>query len=131
MVSGDAARLERVLHARGIRGVVFAPVPRPGTPLKQAWANHAVAALGFSLASPTLHRAVNHQIHSIRLALKSLLALGYRRIGLVISRAHDERVEHHWLATVLLMRHEHRNGDVRFPLLLEDKVSTTDRKSVV
>ena len=117
------ARLERVLHARGIRGVVFAPVPRPGTPLKQMWANHAVAALGFSLASPTLHRAVNHQIHSIRLALKSLLALGYRRIGLVISRGHDERVDHHWLSSVLLTRHENRGGEARFPMLLEDRVT--------
>jgi len=114
------ARLEKELHARGIRGVVFAPVPRPGTVLKQAWANHAVAALGFSLASPRLHRAVNHQIHSIRLALSSLVGLGYRRIGLVISRAHDERVDHHWLSSVLLTRHEQRDANVVFPLLLED-----------
>ncbi len=114
------ARLERVLHARGIRGVVFAPVPRPGVILKQMWANHAVAALGFSIAMPALHRAVNHQIHSIRLALESLLALGYRRIGLVISRAHNERVEHRWLSSVLLTQHEHRATGAVFPLLLDD-----------
>ncbi|MBC7367828.1 MAG: LacI family DNA-binding transcriptional regulator [Undibacterium sp.] len=116
------ARLERVMEARGIRGVVFAPVPRPGTPMKQTWANHAVAALGFSIAAPALHRAVNHQIHSIRLALKSLLALGYLRIGLVISRAHDERVDHHWLSSVLLTQYEHRDTGASFPLLFEDRV---------
>lgn len=116
-------RLERVLHARGIRGVVFAPMPRAGAVLKQAWTNHAVAALGFSLASPALHRAVNNQIHSIRLALKSLLAIGYRRIGLVISPAHDARVDHHWLSSVLLTRHEHRGGGVRLPLLFSEKAS--------
>ena len=116
------ARLERVLQARGIRGVVFAPMPRPGTPLKQAWADHAVAAVGFSLANPALHRAVNHQIHSIRLALDALLGLGYRRIGLVISRSHDARVEHRWLSSVLLTRHEHRDTGASFPLLFEDKI---------
>ena len=114
------ARLERVLHARGIRGVVFAPVPKPGAILKQTWANHAVAALGFSIAAPALHRAVNHQIHSIRLALRSLLALDYRRIGLVISRAHNERVEHRWLSSVLLTQYEQRESGAVFPLLLED-----------
>ena len=117
------ARLERVLHARGIRGVVFAPVRRPGAVLHQTWANHAVAAVGFSISSPALHRAVNHQVHSIRLALQSLLAAGYRRVGLVISREHDERVDHSWLSSVLLARHEHGRAKVTFPLLMEDRVS--------
>lgn len=116
------ARLERVLHARGIRGVVFAPAHRPGAELGQRWANHALAALGFSIGRPALHRAVNHQVHSIGLALQSLLAIGYRRIGLVISREHDERVEHRWLSSVLLARHEHRGGEAKFPMLLEDRV---------
>jgi len=113
-------RLERVLQARGIRGVVFAPVPKAGTRFTQAWAGHAVAALGFSITAPAMHRSVNHQIHSIRLALRSLLALGYRRIGLVISRAHNERVEHRWLSSVLLTQHEHRATGAVFPLLLDD-----------
>jgi LacI family transcriptional regulator len=39
---------------------------------------------------------------------------------LVISRAHDERVDHHWLSSVLLTRHEQRDANVVFPLLLED-----------
>jgi DNA-binding LacI/PurR family transcriptional regulator len=116
------ARLERVLHTRGIRGVVFAPALRPGAALGQPWANHALAALGFSIGRPALHRAVNHQVHSIRLALQSLLAIGYRRIGLVISREHDERVEHRWLSSVLLARQEHRGSEARFPMLLEDRV---------
>jgi len=116
------ARLERVLHARGIRGVVFAPVRRPGAVLHQTWANHAVAAVGFSISGPPMHRAVNHQVHSIRLALQSLRALGYRRIGLVISRAHNERVDRHWLSSVLLTRYEHRDTSVSFPLWFEEKV---------
>ena len=116
------ARLEQVLDARGIRGVVFAPFPKTGSALAQPWRNHALAAVGFSLARPPLHRAVNHQIHSIRLALAQLLALGYRRIGIVVSRHEDARVERNWLSSVLLTQHEHAGTDRRFPLFFREKI---------
>lgn len=115
-------RLEQVLTARGIRGVVFAPFPRTGSVLEQRWENHALATLGFSLAKPPLHRAVNHQIHSIRLALAELVALGYRRIGLVMSRHEDARVERNWLSSVLLAQHEHAGTDRSFPLFFEERI---------
>jgi DNA-binding LacI/PurR family transcriptional regulator len=116
------ARLEQVLTARGIRGVVFAPFPKTGSELRQAWRDHALATVGFSLARPQLHRAVNHQIHSIRLALTELLALGYRRIGIVVSRHADSRVERNWLSSILLMQHENSGTDRSFPLFLEEKI---------
>lgn len=116
------ARLEQVLIARGIRGVVFAPFPATGSVLSQRWNHQALAAMGFSLAGLPVHRAVNHQIHSIRLAIEELLALGYRRIGLVMSRHEDARVEHNWLSSVLLKQHEHAGAGRSFPLLLEEKI---------
>ena len=115
-------RLEQVLGARGIRGVVFAPFPQTGSVLTQRWEHHALATLGFSLAQPPLHRAVNHQVHSIRLALAELLALGYRRIGLVMSRHENARVERNWLSSVLLAQHEHAGTDRSFPLFFEEKI---------
>ena len=116
------ARLEQVLTARGIRGVVFAPFPQTGSALTQRWEHHALATVGFSLARPALHRAVNHQIHSIRLVIAELLALGYRRIGLALSRHEDARVERNWLSSVLLAQYEHRGTDRSFPLYFEDKI---------
>jgi hypothetical protein len=115
-------RLEQVLTARGIRGVVFAPFPATGSTLAQSWVHHAMAAVGFSLAQPPVHRAVNHQIHSIRLAIRELQALGYRRIGLVMSRHEDARVEHNWLSSILLTQHEQAGTDRSLPLLLEDRI---------
>lgn len=118
----NEARLEQVLAARGIRGVVFAPFPKTGSALALPWENHALATLGFSLARPVLHRAVNHQIHSIRLALAELLALGYRRIGLVMTRHEDARVERNWLSSVLLAQHENAGTDRSFPLFFEERI---------
>jgi DNA-binding LacI/PurR family transcriptional regulator len=123
---GDAGltevQLERVLVARGIRGVVFAPFPETNSALAQRWENHALAVVGFSLARPRLHRAVNHQLNSIQVAFAEILALGYRRIGLVISRHEDARVERHWLSAALLAQHEHAGSDRRFPLLYEETI---------
>jgi LacI family transcriptional regulator len=122
------ARLEQVLEARGIRGVVFSPFPKTGSTLTQPWHNHALAALGYSLAQPPLHRAVNHQAHSIRLALAKLRALGYRRIGLVIRRHEDERTERNWLSSVLLAQHDGTETKTSYPLLLTEAI---ERRAVV
>jgi LacI family transcriptional regulator len=111
-------RLEQVCAARGIRGVVFAPFPRTDSVLTCRWENQALAVLGYSLAAPVLHRAVNHQAHSIRLALRELVAAGYRRIGVVIRRHEDERADRNWVSSVLLAQHDHAEKGILFPLLL-------------
>lgn len=116
------AQLERVLGSRGIHGLVFAPFPLTGSELTRRWENHALAAVGFSLASPRLHRAVNHQLHAIRLAIGELLACGYRRIGLAVTRHEDTRAERHWLSSVLLAQHEHVGTDRSFPLLYDESI---------
>lgn len=121
-------RLEQVLDARGIRGVVFAPFPHTGSVLTQPWRNHALAALGYSLARPALHRAVNYQAHSIRLAFAELHALGYRRIGLVMRRHEDERTGRNWLSSVLLAQHDAVGTELGYPLLV---VENLERKAVL
>ena len=118
-------RLQRVLAGRGIRGVVFAPFPRTGTRLQAGWESFASAAIGFSLESPRLHRAVNHQLQSVQLALASLTERGYRRIGLAVTRHEDLRARRHWLSSVLLARHDHPAGEGAFPLLYEEEITRT------
>ncbi len=117
------ARLETMLTARGIRGVVFAPFPMIDSRLNQSWENHALSTVGYSLAHPNVHRAVNHQLHSFRLAIIELVALGYKRIGVVMSRHADRRVERNWLSSVLLIHYENAGTGRTFPFLFEEKVS--------
>src|SRR6185295_8794417 len=119
------ARLEQVLRARGIRGVIFSPFPGPGATLTQSWENHAIAAIGYSLKKPVLHRALNHQAHSMQVALAELLALGYRTVGVVIPRQQNERVERIWLSSVLLAQRDHEGTATRFPLLIFEKGGRT------
>ncbi|MBL9195354.1 MAG: LacI family DNA-binding transcriptional regulator [Opitutaceae bacterium] len=109
------SRLLSVLNARGITGVVFAPFLEAGAQLKQDWSQLAMAAIGFSLISPVLHRTVVHHAHAMQLALTELTQLGYRRIGFAVSPDEDNRVDRAWLARFLLYRYEH-GGEAHFPI---------------
>lgn len=117
------AALRRVLAGRGIRGVVFAPFPSTATRLEADWEGFALAAIGFSLEAPRLHRAVNHQLQSVQLALARLGSLGYQRIGLAVTRHEDLRARRHWLSSLLLARHDHPEGARAFPLLYADTIT--------
>lgn len=93
--------LNRVLLARGIRGVAVAPFPEPHARLELEWENFAAAAVGSTLETPALHRVKNHQYHTAGLAVRRLREAGLRRIGLAVSRLETDRVENLWLAGFL------------------------------
>jgi LacI family transcriptional regulator len=91
-------RLSSILYHRNIHGVIVAPIPRSRGHLTLEWHRFACACLGYSMWKPSLHRAVNHQYHTMRLALRQLRRLGYRRIGLAMPAETDARVDHNWSA---------------------------------
>lgn len=100
-------RLDSILYARGVVGVIVAPLFEPGKALEIDWQRYAVTALGYSMRSPGLHRVVNHQFQSITAALDRLSALGYRRPGLALNKPDDERVFHNWVAGYLTQGYLH------------------------
>ncbi|MDR2674559.1 MAG: LacI family transcriptional regulator, partial [Opitutaceae bacterium] len=108
-----AARLDSILYARGVAGVIIAPLFEPGKTLSMNWERYAVTALGYSMPAPALHRVVNHQIRGITIALERLAELGYTRPGLALDDSDDVRVFHNWLAGYLAYAHLH--GKRKFP----------------
>jgi DNA-binding LacI/PurR family transcriptional regulator len=109
----SVARLNRILYAQGICGLIVAPMGRAHGHLKMDWAKFTSVAIGHSLLRPDLTRAVCDQFQSILLALRSLRRLGYRRIGLAMSAAEDARVHYHWSAGYLSFHQ--RQGITDFP----------------
>lgn len=95
------SQLQRVLHARGIQGIILSPLPHAGAYPEFEWHRFAVATIGQSIASPQFHRACNHQAHSMREQFSHLRRLGYRRIGLVLSQDATFRTEHNFLGAFL------------------------------
>jgi DNA-binding LacI/PurR family transcriptional regulator len=80
----------------------------------------SAVAIGYSLAQPQLHVVCPNQYRGMRTAVAELGARGYRRPGLVMSRASDERVENNWSAGFLTAQRRLRAVDRVPPLLLDE-----------
>jgi DNA-binding LacI/PurR family transcriptional regulator len=95
-------RLDQILKARGIRGLVIAPLQRPGLEIGLDWAHYASGAIGGSLRLPRLHRVRNNAFHSIQLAIQKLHEGGCERVGLALSDFSAARVGDMWQAGFLI-----------------------------
>ena len=102
---GSVSRLGDILYNRGINGVIVAPLPNPGG-LALPWKHFAAATIGYSLTAPRLHRAVDNHSASVRAAVLRLLGAGCGRIGFVVSRSFDRRVQGLWAGSYLWQTNE-------------------------
>jgi DNA-binding LacI/PurR family transcriptional regulator len=104
---GSGERLSNILHARGIPGIVLAPLPVHGFRLGLDWSRFSTVAIGWSMNEVPCHHIANSQYHTINTALAACLARGFTRIGFAIPQLVDDKTEHIWLAAYLgfLARH--------------------------
>ncbi len=102
---GHAARLSDILVARGIVGLVVAPLPKPSA-LALDWNHFSAVTIAYSLTAPRLHRATDNHVSSARLAVTSLASTGRRRIGLALEGISERRVNGLWTAGYLLETHD-------------------------
>ena len=82
------ARLSGILKSRGIRGVLVGPWIMGTHSLRRLrldWPAFSAVGFGHGLLWPEIPRVTNNQYRSMRLILRELIALGYRRIGAYVS----------------------------------------------
>lgn len=113
------ARAAQILAARGIRGLLIAPQPTPAEVLALDWAKFSTVVIGYSVASPVLHMVGPNQYRCMMLTMDQLRRRAYRRIGLVMLRASDERVDHNWHAGFLVAQQRLAVRDRLPPLFLD------------
>jgi DNA-binding LacI/PurR family transcriptional regulator len=82
-----AKRATKILLARGIRGLIIAPMPHALGHLSLEWQHFAAVTLGYTMASPHLHSCCNYHAATMTLILRKLRKYGYQRIGLAIDKA--------------------------------------------
>ena len=77
------ARLESILHARNIQGILLPPLPRPGglTPSDLKWDRYSTVCFGHSHTHLPVHMVTADQVAAARIAYESIRARGYDRIG--------------------------------------------------
>ncbi|RRJ95975.1 LacI family transcriptional regulator [Opitutaceae bacterium TAV4] len=104
------SRLEQVLLARGIRGVLVPPLSqdRAGTWAhalnNMSFKDFSVVTFGYSLEKPNLPRVCNYHIQTVETAMRQLAQRGYRRIGAVISEKETRQVNMLWSAGLEVAR---------------------------
>jgi LacI family transcriptional regulator len=79
-------KLQKVLHARGCEGVIVSPqsVRLPCAELD--YAPFAAVAFGYAMREPALHMTAGNMTLGIQTAVAELVARGYRRIGVAVTR---------------------------------------------
>lgn len=95
-----------MLRARGIHGLILAPLPAGNATLALEWDDFATVALGFTLTHPGVHRVSNDHFHSLVTAFAECRRLGHERIGLALSESVNEKVQRRWLAAYLLAQYQ-------------------------
>jgi LacI family transcriptional regulator len=122
-------RLTQILLARGVRGLIVAPLPQAHGEIPLEWKHFSAAVLGYSLARPQLHVVMNHQFRNMKNLVGHLHGLGYERIGFAMPAANDERVDHNYLSGYWIAQQGLPPGTPRpRPLLAENFDAPTFRK---
>lgn len=89
-------RLDGILQARGIEGLLVFPLEKP-VQLPFSWVRFASATIGYTFDQVALHRAVPAYFENVVIALRELRRRGYRRVGLVNTPALRDRLLRNWL----------------------------------
>jgi LacI family transcriptional regulator len=97
----ESRRAVRLLEARGIRGLVVAPLPPEGKSPVLPWDRWSAVRLGTSAAEPALSLASNYQFGTMTQLVAELRLRGYRRIGHYFVEEHDRRVGRQWSGAFL------------------------------
>lgn len=93
-------RYTQMLQARGILGLLIAPLPHGEREIALDFSGFAVVGIDMSVASPKIERVSNDHFQSALLAMENCRRLGYRRIGYIISQELSVRLENRWLAAL-------------------------------
>lgn len=115
-----AEKLARVLYSRGIRGVLWGPMPYPHPPLVFPW--HLFVPIACTTSSDVANLPVVRIDHpkGMALILEELNRLGAARIGMVQSAEEDARQDFGWRMGTDLYRY--RGGRARVEMLAVDGV---------
>jgi len=94
-------RIDEIMAARGITAVLVSPLPPEMHTAALTWKNLSAIAIGPTLREPLLHQVMSHYFDNMSLLLRACVEWGYRRPGLCLDMASDERVGGQWEASFL------------------------------
>jgi len=100
-LSANQRRLQRTLIHQNVEGLLLLPMANPCCCDDWLeWGRFSVVSATYGVRSPAFHRVIPHQFNNLRVACAELAALGYRRIGLVVSMDQSVVVNHSFVAAL-------------------------------
>src|SRR4051812_15460496 len=96
------ARLASILRARNITGLLLCPQRVPRLTLEFPWEDFSAVTFGYGMAEPKLHTVSPAHYLAVRRIMQELERLGYRRIGLALDGAQNERTDGNNLGAYLV-----------------------------
>lgn len=96
-----ADRLAGIFRSRNIRGILVCPQPQPNMKLEFPWEEFSSVTFGYTLVSPRLHCVTTSHYRATLQAMEEMHLLGYRRIGFMMTKVHDQRILHTCLSGYL------------------------------
>ncbi len=95
--------IDRILHTRGIRGLILAGSRRRAYDLSLIrWADYVCATISYTWDQPAVDRASAHHRHNVDIVFQKLSELGYCRIGVSLSPHARKASDRNWLSGALL-----------------------------
>ncbi len=107
----SSARLNTILRARGIQGLIISPQTSAHGHLRLDWKAYAAATQGYSLLKPNLSRVANDFTGTTMLAIRELRRRGYRRIALTFKPDTDARGRHLWSGSFMVYQQQIEASD--------------------
>ena len=114
------ARLCRILHARGIRGLILTSITHARGRVSLDWRHFSSAASGATILKPGLHHASHAFFQNMVLTLRKLKRHGYSRVGYVNVIEQDDMNGNIWISAFMGYQYRVRPDDIIPPLLTRD-----------
>jgi LacI family transcriptional regulator len=114
------SRLDSILQARGIRGLLVLPFHGQADLSGLDWSHFSGVYADYLIERPALHTVCPDHYRSMVFAVERLHALGYRRLGLVLHSDHDARLLHRWEAAFHAYHEHHAQKEALPPLVLPE-----------
>ncbi|MFO1448396.1 MAG: LacI family DNA-binding transcriptional regulator [Opitutaceae bacterium] len=113
-------RFSRMLEARGIQGVLLAPVPDAQASIELNWPAFSVVVLGLTPSTRQFHRVTTDYYQSMLLVMEMCRRHGYRRPGFAARLGTVARLEHRWEAAYHVAREKFGFTQAPAPLIAEE-----------
>jgi LacI family transcriptional regulator/LacI family fructose operon transcriptional repressor len=113
----SASRLNDILRARGILGIVLGPLPEAHGHFTLDWDHFSTVAIEYSFTQPAFDRVVTNSYDTMNTVIRECRKRGYTRMGVALKQVVDERNEGLLCAAYALAR-ERNPGMAPLPPLL-------------